>query len=152
MDILLVRRVDAVGLAKTIGKLVPDGMRLLGLREIMLKAPSLEEQIRASIYHVEITNASLGLTEAAIAEKLKEFAERPEFVVEVAKKDRWKEVDLKQSISEIAFTPRLGLTVAIRHVPGLFVKAHQAAGAILGQPLELGRDLRINRAGFEMDD
>ena len=54
IDLLLVRRVDPLEMARRLKEIVPDGMRVLALSEIELKAPSLEAQIWASIYRVEI--------------------------------------------------------------------------------------------------
>lgn len=152
VDMMLIRRVNPVELAKTIVRIAPGGMRLLGLEEIPLKAPSIEEQVAASIYRVEIVNPALGLTPEEIEAKLRDFAERPEFIAEVEKKDKVKAVDLKQSLHSIEFTAPLEMTMAIRHTPGLFVKPMQAASHILGRPLELGRDLRVNRIGFVMEE
>jgi radical SAM family uncharacterized protein/radical SAM-linked protein len=152
VDIMLITPVDPVELAKNLGKIVPDGMKLLSVAEVPLKAPSIEENALASVYRVEITNPALGVTPELLKEKLQAFAEREEFIVEIEKKDKIKPVDLKQSIASIEFTAPLGVTVAIRHTPGLFAKPQQAIGHILGQPTELGRDLRVNRIGFVTAD
>ena len=161
IDIMLIRRVSPEWLLGALNKIELAGCSFLAAEEIPIKEPSLEARIAASVYRVQFTNETLGITPALLQEKAQQFNQAPDWPVEIEKKNGRRAMDLKKSLSLAEVdeadanespTPPPGpaLRLAVRHAPGLFIKSHLAAGALLGLALEPGRDVRLTRVGFQM--
>ncbi len=96
MDIVLTEEVD--NLVSSLQGHVPPGLTILGAEEVDSRAPSLQSQVIAVEYEVEITEADYGrgLTEK-IASVLKSES--------IPRERRQKQYDLRPLIEELTLTP-----------------------------------------------
>lgn len=160
VDLMLIRPMSPETVLRALNEIELAGLTYLGAEEIPLRSDSLEVQIAASIYRVEFTRTQPEITRATLEDCIAQFIGKPEWIVTLQKKNGERQVDLKQSIRTIELgepadgwsIPWPSLKLAIEHEPGLFVKPHEAAGFLLGRPIELGCDVRVSRTGFHFCD
>jgi hypothetical protein len=146
IDLFLTRRVGEADLLDSLRAIELDGCAFLEVRPIPIKAASLEAAIEASVYRVAFTARPPDLAGA-----LARFEAAAELAAEVRKKDETRRVDLKRSLAGLRLSEdEAGLTLAVRHGVGLYLKPQEAVSALVGENLELGLDLRIDRIGFRM--
>lgn len=149
IDLFLARQIAPTELLETLKGLELEGLAFKAAEEVSLSAPSLEAQIKASVYRLEFTNPESTPSGSDLAASLDAFQAKDAFPVEIQKKKGLRVIDLRRSIKAIeAVAGGNGKTLpAVRlemtHQPGSFVKPHDALGAILGQPMTLGADLRV---------
>lgn len=126
-DLRLRADIDAGDFVRRVNDVCPHGFRILAATPVELKAPSLTSKVEAARYRVNLS--ALGLSEAAVRERVAEFESRDEWPVEkrVKKKrgDKIIRYDLKDLVRELHVAP-----------PGLDVLIGRRGGN-LGRPREL---------------
>jgi radical SAM family uncharacterized protein/radical SAM-linked protein len=153
IDLKLLRWVDPTELMASMNAIELPGLRFLEVEELPVHATSLETSIAASEFVVAPQNADHpAFVPEVLSERLAAFADADAFIAEIRKKDGTRRIDLKQSVRSLALehdaAGRPCLRIALSHAPGLFVKAHEAVGRILGAELKLGIDVAINRSAL----
>lgn len=145
-DVLLHKRVGLKKILQDLNKSALPGLEFTSVEEIGLGEDSLEAQVSASRFVVQLSGPALesadGEKGASIGRKIADFLDAEEFPVEVKKKRKIKTIDLRKSVRDIESLGMVDgafeIALEIEHTEGLFVKPHIALGFILGIPLNLG--------------
>ncbi|MCH8333775.1 DUF2344 domain-containing protein, partial [Candidatus Sumerlaeota bacterium] len=161
-DVVLIRTVVPRELIRDLNAVTVPGLGFLSAEEIDLKEDSLECCVAASRFAVEMEPDRVGLSLEEVRGHVAEFERCATFAVDVKKKRRIKEIDLRESVSMIeveesssngrqggagasAQERRILIKLDIQHRSGLFVQPQIALGFILGRPIERGNGVRIDR-------
>ncbi|HPK01152.1 MAG TPA: TIGR03960 family B12-binding radical SAM protein [Candidatus Sumerlaeota bacterium] len=149
VDIQFREWLDPADLLARLNAVDLDGLEFLDVEEVPIAAPSLEMTLAGGAYRLELTAEPDAPRWADIEERLDAFAAAPEFVISVQKKKGLRQIDLRQSVGSLTLeTEPDGKRVFLLMMTfeaGSFVKPHEALGHVLGQPLELGVDVRVDR-------
>jgi radical SAM-linked protein len=154
MDILLSEYIDCAALVEKLNTTPLAGLRFLDCEELPPGEDSLEARIEASRFRVEPKGEAAVSPDEARA-RVEAFLASEAFPAETRKKSGTKTIDLRRSVTALELEtddggrPQFLLTIS--HAPGGFIKAQEALAAILGRPIELGRDARATRTGFELN-
>ncbi len=157
LDLWVTEATTAERLLARLRSIELSGLEFFDARELPVHGKSLEAEIEASRFSIELTtNMTTRWPITTLREKISAFEQMESFPVKVEKKKGTRDaytraMDLKESVlacsvAQQAETPIIELT--IRQTVGYFIKPHEALGFILGSVAALGRDVRINRCGF----
>lgn len=147
-DAQLNERVDPDELVAKMNACSVEGLVFFAPEEIDLRADSLETEVAASAFTIDLDLDSLELSIETLRARIAEFQAAESFPVQVKKKNGIRTIDLRHSVTSIdAETTDCGARIAmdITHEEGLFVQPHAALGFILGRPIELSPAARVDR-------
>jgi radical SAM family uncharacterized protein/radical SAM-linked protein len=151
LDMLLAERADPDSLLDAMRAIGLAGLVLRSMEEVPLRVASLEASILASRFRLEWRDEIDKDARRDFAARVERFLASEAVPVEIAKKDKVKQLDLRQSVSEMLMEIANGRPVfhlSICQAPGSFVKPHVALAKILDRPVELGIHVRAARVGL----
>ena len=136
LDVLLTENLDPGKIRESgFAQALPEGVRLLDVRQIHPKADSLFSSITGAVYLVDFSNLSKSADDVSVFcdEKIAAFQNAESFAIKIEKKKKIREIELKEMIVslnridpvtvrlEIALKDQAGVgpTVAAREIFGL---------------------------------
>lgn len=160
MEMQMAEPIEPEALATALGGIELYGFKILSVEEVPLKGKSLDKLITASHYRLTLTRdwmAQHALDSATIEAKLTDYRDATEFPIKVRRKRGYKTVPLPESllalkrVEDVDGLPTFELSMSREE--GRYVKPHIALGEILvGEPFELGMDVRGERLGFTLTE
>lgn len=164
-DVFLHERVDLSDLMRELNLKSVDGLVFIEAEEIVLNADSLEAEVAASRFVIEMNlraddrgdteNGDNGISAEEFVDKLREFKDAETFPIQIKKKRKIREVDLRKSIESIEWSVdeagQARVEMQIIHEPGRYVQPQAALGFILDRVIQLGPDLRVEREGLVLN-
>ncbi|MBI2761386.1 MAG: DUF2344 domain-containing protein [Chloroflexi bacterium] len=147
MDVFLAEPIEPDAFVARVGSNMPSGVSLLNAREVPVCLPSLQSQLRAAEYQVELPDgADVGVTEAAVAA----FLARDSVPWEHRREKDVKRYDLRPLVMWLRVERDSGrprLAMMLRADPGATGRADQVAAA-----LGLAGPVRVHRVRLILDD
>lgn len=141
MEVTCHGHVDARAAAERLRTLLPDGLFVINVEEVPLKAPTLNDQLRAITY---VVSRPQGMTPQAFRQRVEAFQHRDSCLVQVTRKQKKRILDARAQVTDVALVgDQVQLTIAF--VQRVTLKVREAVAAIMGAEHALEAKIRKTR-------
>ena len=134
MDLEINGNIDSCELLRKMNCQLPNGLKLLDLREIPLKFPSISDSITEIEYSITLEGVWLDLIKDSqeLSNKIRTFFKTKEKYIEVKRKSGVLRIDLRQWVEKLQLTGDTSIEMVIKMRGGRAVKPYDVLKGVLG--------------------
>ena len=149
MDLEINGNIDSCELLRKMNCQLPNGLKLLDLREIPLKFPSISDSITGNEYAITLEGVWLDLIKDSqeLNNKIRTFFETKEKYIEVKRKSGVLRIDLRQWVEKLQLKGDTSIEMVIKMRGGRAVKPYDVLKGVLGLREDEGGGISVLKTG-----
>jgi radical SAM family uncharacterized protein/radical SAM-linked protein len=149
MDLEINGNINGSELVKEISRQLPNGFKILDLREIPLKFPSISDSIDKIEYSLSLEGPGSGFLKNSqdLRDKIRNFLKTKEKHIEVKRKSGVLRIDLREWVERLQLKDDTSLEMVLKMRGGRTVRPYEVLKGVLGLKEDEGKKVPVLKTG-----